>query len=543
MGNFAYRPQTRLAATAPSYQPFQREIGELNEIIETVAASDSTVRKVYAQALKVSLEAYDKAGNRNVVGGRPVPTLDQILIMLSDAEASVDQKRTSLCKAFEAQEPRAQWLKAARLWPCTSTYCILELLRSISGCVFGEGMKQALVDYATALTQLQKTLRMKDGRQKETLTKVAAEQKNEGHGNWRPIDHPDWLLFELDANILLRDQQVTVARATIQPESDSNALLQLNCGEGKTSAIIPIVAAHLADGDNLVRIIVPKSLIPQTSSLLLSHIGGLVGRPIRHLPFSRKTDSSLDTIHRYIGIHKSIRKAQGVMICAPGHILSFQLCGVQRLSDLRQEEAGAMIQGQEWLDSHARSVIDESDDVLSVRTALVYPSGSLSLVDGGSQRWQTAEQVLSLVRKWLPYLQKRFPHSVEVISRSSGGFPFIFFLKSEVENELISGITSEICSGRSAIMPIRDFTNPQRKAIKIFISQSTVPQQIVDEVRGLFPDRPELRKRVMLLRGLLVHRILLHTLKKRWYVEYGIDPRSKSSPLRVLARLTLSSAT
>lgn len=522
MGKFEYQPQTRLAAETAPFDPRQREIGELDRIIETVAASDSAVRKAYAQALKASLDAYSSAGKKDVVG-RPIPSIDQIQALLSDTESAIHQKYSSLCRAFEAEEPRAKWLKAARLWPCTSTYSMLETLRSVSGFAFGAGMKEALLDYAMALGQLQRILRMKDARQKSTLTKVAAEQKNEGHGNWRPIDHPDWLLFELDANLLLRDQQVTVARATIQPESGSNALLQLNCGEGKTSCILPIIAAHLADGDNLVRIIVPKSLIPQTSSLLLSHIGGLVGRPIKNLPFSRKTDSSLETINRYIGIHKSVRKAQGVMICAPGHILSFQLCGVQRLSDLRQEEASAMIQGQEFLDSHARSVIDESDDVLSVRTALVYPSGSLTLCDGGSQRWQTAEQVLSLVRKWLPYLQKQHPQSVEVINRSSGGFPFIFFLKTEVENALISGITTEICSGRSVILPMRDFTNLQRNAIKIFISKSSVPPRLVDEVRGLFPDRPELRKRVMLLRGLLVHRILLHTLKKRYFVEYGLS--------------------
>ncbi|TLD22632.1 hypothetical protein E2P81_ATG07825 [Venturia nashicola] len=499
MGNFQHEPQKRLTAAAKSFDPRQREISELDQIIEKIAASDSAVRKAHAQSLKVSLEAYSNAGQKEVAG-RATATASEISGILSEARSAVDQKYSDLCMAFEAEEPRAQWLKAARLWPCTSTYCILETLRSISGCSFGAGMKEALVDFGTALGQLQRALRMEDALQKTTLTKVAAEQKNKGHGNWRPIDHPDWLLFELDANLLLR-------------------------GEGKTSCILPTIAAFLADGDNLVRIIVPKSLIPQTSSLLLSHIGGLVGRPLRNLPFSRKTDPSLDTINRYIGIHKSIRKAQGVMVCAPGHILSFQLCGIQRLSDLRQEEASAMIRGQEWLDSHARSVIDESDDVLSIRTALVYPSGSLSLVDGGSQRWQTAEEVLTLVRNWLPYLQERFPHSVEVISRSSGGFPFIFFLKTEVENELISGITTQIYSGRTNIMPVRDFTNLQRKAIKIFISQSMVPQQIVDEVRGLFSNRPELRKRVMLLRGLLVHRILLHTLKKRWYVEYGIDTR------------------
>jgi hypothetical protein len=57
--------------------------------------------------------------------------------------------------------------------------------------------------------------------------------KNPGHVNWKPIEHPGWLLLEIEANILIREDQVDVALATMSPVSRSNSVLQMNMGQGK----------------------------------------------------------------------------------------------------------------------------------------------------------------------------------------------------------------------------------------------------------------------------------------------------------------------
>ncbi|KAI0551339.1 hypothetical protein F4679DRAFT_149042 [Xylaria curta] len=62
----------------------------------------------------------------------------------------------------------------------------------------------------------------------------------------------------------------------------------MNIGQGKTSCIMPMVAAVLADGKNLVRLVVPKALLMQTAQVMQSRLGGLVRREVRHVPFSRK---------------------------------------------------------------------------------------------------------------------------------------------------------------------------------------------------------------------------------------------------------------
>ena len=46
---------------------------------------------------------------------------------------------------------------------------------------------------------------------------------------------PDWLLLEIDSDILIRWEQVDVAHAIIAPESRKNTVLQLNMGKGKSS--------------------------------------------------------------------------------------------------------------------------------------------------------------------------------------------------------------------------------------------------------------------------------------------------------------------
>lgn len=515
-------PQKRLPATTEQMQPCSQEVQMLTHTIGVVAAAPSAFWKQYGESLMTSVDAFAKI-EQNFKKKQQPPLLIQLIDQLAISEFTVAGKYTRLSALFESGHSQSRWLKAGRLWPSTSPYSLLENLRSTLSISFGKNMKEALVDYALSLTQHQRLLRMIDASRKASLTRLAAEHENAGHGNWQPLHHSDWLLFELDTNVLLRDEQITVARATIEPQSGSNSLLQLSMGKGKTSCIIPIVASDLADSQCLVRVVVPRQLLAQTYSLLLSRIGGLVGRRVVHVPFSRRTPINHETIEAYFNIHKQIRKSRGIMLTAPEHLLSFKLCGLQCLSDHRHAEAVPMVNVQNWLNDKARDVVDESDHVFSTRTALVFPSGNLALFDGQDHRWRAAEELLRIVGNRLWILQERFPRSIEVIDRNNQGFPFFFFLKPDVEDALISGIVSDVCSGLTGILPTGECNASELNVIKQFLSKQTVSEATIEEFRKMWPDNPELRKKVLLLRGLLVHRILLLTLKKRFNVQYGLS--------------------
>jgi hypothetical protein len=53
--------------------------------------------------------------------------------------------------------------------------------------------------------------------------------------NWDPLAHPDWILFEIDSGMTIREAQAELALQMISPESGKSSVMQLNMGEGKSS--------------------------------------------------------------------------------------------------------------------------------------------------------------------------------------------------------------------------------------------------------------------------------------------------------------------
>jgi Protein of unknown function (DUF3638)/Protein of unknown function (DUF3645) len=285
-----------------------------------------------------------------------------------------------------------------------------------------------------------------------------------------------------------------------------------------------MAAAALADTKKLMRVVVPKSLLLQTAQLLQARLGGLLGREVRHVPFSRKTPTDPNMIKAYYNIHNEAMTSSGVIVALPEHIMSFMLSGLQRVSDARIDEATEMVKVQTWMQQVSRDILDESDFTLAVRTQLIYPSGSQMTVDGHPHRWWTAEALLGLVEGHLWNLQRDFPQSIEVVRRPQGGFPYVFLLRKDVEDALLARLVDDIVLGHTSVVPARECTPSDRGAIKQFISNPNVRPAIAERIRKMFPDRRAARQNIYLLRGLLVHRILLLSLKKRWNVQYGLHP-------------------
>ena len=285
-----------------------------------------------------------------------------------------------------------------------------------------------------------------------------------------------------------------------------------------------MAVAILANKKQLSRLIVPKALLLQTAQTLQSRLGGLVGREIRHIPFSRRTLTTPNMLQLYSGLHREILQCCGVILTTPEHILSYKLSGLQRLTDLRLKEAREMVEFQSWLTGTCRDVLDESDFTLAVKTQLIYPSGPQISVDGHPYRWEVAQMLLSLVEDHLPNLQRDFPRSIEVIKRSHG-FPMVHFLRTDVEDALHGRIINEISNGRTPFLRLADSTSLVSKGeIKRVLSEGNVDLKLIKHVSRFFADKPSACKNVLLVRGLLSNRILLLCLKKRWNVQYGLHP-------------------
>ncbi|KAK1971591.1 hypothetical protein LY78DRAFT_688890 [Colletotrichum sublineola] len=508
--------------------PSNDATSELRQIVSRLANSKSMVRQKYAEDLERSLEAFiTRKSPRNAGGNQPPAFVSK---EVSHSLLSIQRRFLAIQAALEQPDEvlsaqRVRWLKAGQLWPAVTTVTLLEQLRSTATpTLFGSSVRETLVDFGLSITSTQRDLRINHAIVRGDAGRYLDEMANKGHSNWNPSEHPDWLLLEIEANLMIRPDQVDVALATISPASGTNSVLQMNMGQGKTSCIIPMVAAALANRQNLVRVIVPKALLLQTAQLLQARLGGLLDRQVRHIPFSRRTPTQENIIRAYHRAHRMMMKQAGVMVCQPEHNLSFMLSGLQRLLDNRMPEAGPMINVQTWLRTRCRDILDESDYTLAVRTQLIYPSGSQMTVDGHPHRWRIAQDLLRLVDHHCYSLANAFPNSIEVVRRARGGFPLLFFLRSDVEEALVQRLTGDVLRGIGGILPMQNLDAAERLAVRDFLVNERPREGTLQRIRQLCPDRPSVRQTIYLLRGVLLNRILMMTLKKRWNVQYGLHP-------------------
>ncbi|GAA93193.1 similar to An08g12160 [Aspergillus luchuensis IFO 4308] len=172
------------------------------------------------------------------------------------------------------------------VWPrVSSSQLLLHQLTRKRWNHLPEPWKECLVAYGCSITALQRAKRLVNamGHRMD----LARELQNPGHTNWNPMDFPESLLLEIESGVLIRDVQEQIARRMRNAQPGQNVIMQLNMGEGKSSVIVPIVAAALADRSCLVRIIVPKPQSRQMFQMLVSKLGGLLGRRVYYLPVSR----------------------------------------------------------------------------------------------------------------------------------------------------------------------------------------------------------------------------------------------------------------
>lgn len=110
-----------------------------------------------------------------------------------------------------------------------------------------QAWKEVIITYGLAITELHRARRLTA--LSSHPQELAEELRNSGHQNWSPMDFPETLLLEAESGLLVREVQEEIANQMRQPPNDANTVMQLNMGEGKSSVIVPIIAAFLAQGE------------------------------------------------------------------------------------------------------------------------------------------------------------------------------------------------------------------------------------------------------------------------------------------------------
>ncbi|KAG1750414.1 uncharacterized protein EDB91DRAFT_1243991 [Suillus paluster] len=422
-------------------------------------------------------------------------------------------------------------------WPRITVTFLLGLLASTSKTPLCNSWRVPLTNFAHIILRLQRSQRLlklksaAGGDSEEFVKELANDGYLAVDGTQKFLD---WLLIQVENRFLIRRMQASVAIEMISPSSSNNTALQLHMGEGKSSVIVPICCAALADRSNVVRVIVLKPLAAQMFHLLVERLSGLTNRRIFHLPFSCSLPITSDHAKTIRSLFDECKDVGGILIAQPDHILSFKLMTVEHqlppANMVGQPSIGlatTLLDSQRWLDMHTRDILDESDELLHVRFQLVYTLGDQQRLEGYPDRWTTTQQVMTLVAKHARRLYQEFSLGVEfqpdAIGRT-GTFSHFRILDVDAGEKLIELVSSDILAGNLPNFAFEHVPSYIKDSIREFFTVPTINPQLLHEVRN-YCAGSSLWNGLLLIRGLLAHGILVFTLKeRRWRIDYGLDP-------------------
>ncbi|EJT72145.1 hypothetical protein GGTG_09012 [Gaeumannomyces tritici R3-111a-1] len=495
--------------------------------------------------------------------------------------------------------------QVARL-PVITPMMLLERLSRRHRAGLPEAWRRCLVDYAVSLTSLQRAGRLVRAAAGNDGKRLARELGNVGHEGWDPFAFPDWLLLEVERDLLIRPVQAHIARAMIEPPDGRSCVMQLNMGEGKSSVIMPMVAAAIADdGSRLARVVVARPQRKQMMHTLSRALGGLLGRHVHQMPLARGGAGTgfLKRLHaEYLGCVSS----GGVVLAQHENMLSLRLSCIEAMLRVRDrvrakhtlamklpmlgalakrtlvsmlprradtaadwgewivdrmdefleglgsivdsvvtemdaaasavDQAEASVGLQRFLDSKARDVIDESDEILGTRSELVYTMGLPSPPDLSPLRWQLIQSVLGLVADIACDTVAKHPDEIELVpGAGAGSFPTVRILNERGADMLTRELGERICAlGALPEFPYAaDKPRQKMEAIQRYMTQYKPDAEDVAAVETIFAT-DDMRGRLLLLRGLIAHGVLSFSLRQRWRVNYGrTDTREPPTGLAV----------
>ena len=220
-------PQTTPPQTTPPPSAVEILLSKFNT---ATAPSATGLQHRYANALHQSITAYQQLPTVSWASGRV--EYERRLLAL---ESLMEEIKSSLGPISEKD---AVLLKSG-LWPRITPRDLLAMLTISRKHSLKRQWKEAIVEYAKAVTMVQRAKRISKLGQKEYEAERERELTNTGRIGWDPMEKMDWILVELESNLLIRPIQAKIAAEMLQPVKGRNSVMQLNMGEGKSSVSSP----------------------------------------------------------------------------------------------------------------------------------------------------------------------------------------------------------------------------------------------------------------------------------------------------------------
>ncbi|KAF3000220.1 hypothetical protein E8E13_007207 [Curvularia kusanoi] len=399
--------------------------------------------------------------------------------------------------------------------------------------LLSESWSEVMIAYGLAVTSVQQAQRLVG--LLNNPVELDEELQHIGHTNWSPNEYPETLLLEAESGILVREVQANIAINMMRPPEHQNTVMQLNMGEGKSSTIVPIVAAGMSDRSRLVRVVVAKPQSKQMLDMLIAKLGGLMNRRIYHMPFSRDLRLDREEAQAIRELYQDCMARRGILLVQPEHILSFKLMGVESALTNKSEVAVSLLGTEQWFHNVSRDIVDESDENFSVKFELIYTMGSQRSIDFAPDRWILIQEILGLIPRLANQVRSELPQSIELHNDHQNRYPRVRILRDDGAEKLLAYLAAHFIKNGLVGLPICNQPKDVQEAILKFISTTDLTAKEIESVEQSRFWTPTTKDPLLLLRGFIAGGVLKFTMsQKRWRVNYGLDTmRIPSTPLAV----------
>ena len=367
----------------------------------------------------------------------------------------------------------------------------------------------------------------------ELSVKLRVIQELSVYRTWSVEQHPEWLVFEVFAQLQIRPVQHTIAKSMIDAidTRGCNPITQLNMGEGKTRVILPMLVMHWRKSDKLVRLNFLSPLLREASDYLHSVLcASVLAIKTFHLPFSRDVVLTPERAQTLIVSLDHCRTSRGVVLVAPEHRLSLKLKQVELL----HKGAVEIFQRLQQLERfNFLDVLDEVDEILRTKNKLIYALGNQEQLPSKESRWNAMQALLGTLTtsdRVKKILSKPLVCQGQV-EKHGDSFPEIRLLPGDtfedVKETLIWTLVEELVANPPFELRWLKELKPSRTYVVNYLTQ---PEQ------GTFnlPNFDDSKMNDMYaLRGLLANGIFVHCLVKRNRVDYGVNRSSGRKQMAV----------
>jgi hypothetical protein len=192
----------------------------------------STLEERYATLLDASGVAYKEYLQRGQRG-----TVVSIDVRAETAlrTSALQEIANDIMHTLGPQAENERMLAKSGLWLHISPRSLLERVAISQRHLLNAPWKGKILKYGQAIAMVQRTRRISCLSPHEHQDEFQRDVNNDGQNGWDPLENPDWLLVELESNLLIRQVQAEIATEMLRPRSGKNSVMQLNMGEGKSS--------------------------------------------------------------------------------------------------------------------------------------------------------------------------------------------------------------------------------------------------------------------------------------------------------------------